>query len=243
MRKIITKRFLDSFGGYTEIDKSFVNKGTPELNNFIKNTFLRIYIQNKNSNINNKLALNWFNKLDIYNNNRNNRRVDKNNIVMIIEDQLNIIGYFIIDPGFLFMYDFLLEEESTGSRFHSLASAIYTPTKSSIDRLDINMDDKILLLSTYCNLLLYYFNPNILESEYKIKFINSVYKELEMLLGNLRHIIFYLDQNRPEKKKKFIDESINNFLNKSKPYFQNSILNRNNKNLIKLFKKMNLVSL
>lgn len=236
-KKKFGKKFFNLCGG----NEYLINKNTYQLNQYIKKYLKNILLQNKTLNINNKKVILWYKKYDLYNNNLLNNINSDYNIINLIIDQINNVDHILIDPSLLLMLDFLHHEEINYSGFHSLSSAIYSPTKYQIDNLDITPQEKILLLSIYCTLLLYYFNPNILEEEYQIKLINSVYEEIEMLIGNFKHLIFYLSQGRPTRKDYYIKKNIINFLNRSKPFFNNSLINKDNENFILFLKKYDIL--
>ena len=249
-RKIINKKFFKLCGGYqTNIDVSFINAPTPKMNNLIKQKCKYYLSIDKYNNANNKPILEWHENYDNFNNRRNYLRSEQNTIINLIEQKQAIEDkYKSISklPKELLWGKFLIEEEEiNNSAYNSLANAIISPTKLSIEKLnlsgEINNEESLLLILIFLRLTLIFFFPNILEKEFKLEIINSPYKSLEMLMGNFRHIIFYLVKSRPTLKDQYIKENTINFIEKCEPYFRNSIIDKNN--ILKLFKNLNLPGL
>lgn len=249
-KKNINKQFFNLCGGFqTNIDISFVDIPTPKINNLIKKKCQYYISMDKSNNVNNKAILDWYNKYDNFNNTRNLLRSEQNSIIIMIEQKHEIEDkYKNIEklPKELLWGKFLIEEEEiTNSAYNSLANAIISPTKSSIEKLNlsgvINDNESLLLMLIFLRLTLIFFYPNILEREFNLEIINSPYKSLEMLMGNFRHIIFYLVLSRPSLKDAYISSNTLNFLEKCEPYFRNSIIDKNK--ILQLFKNLNLPGL
>lgn len=249
-KKIINKNFFKLCGGFnTNIDESFINMPTPIMNNLIK-TKCKYYLSiDRHNNANNKPILDWHNKYENFNNNRNYKRSTQNSIIILIEKKQAIEDNdksLAKLPKELLWGKFLIEEEEiTNSAYNSLANAIISPTKLSIEKLnlsgEINDEESLILILIFLRLTLIFFFPNILEKELNVEIINSPYKSLEMLMNNFKHIIFYLVQSRPTLKDEYIRKNTLNFLEKCDPYFRNSIIDKHK--ILKLFKNLNLPGL